>query len=118
MGEHVELVRRGDVQEGAQGVGRGLVIGLREAVAENRALAGTQARIRERAVTAGVEVDQSFGTFADESDEDAAVGEVEQARGEAVRAVLESAHPVKVVENGALVGLVGDPEILGVIASS
>jgi glycine betaine/proline transport system ATP-binding protein len=37
---------------------------------------------------------------------------------DAVRAVLESAHPVKVVENGTLLGVVGDPEILRVVAGS
>ena len=37
---------------------------------------------------------------------------------DAVRVVLESAHPVKVVENGVLLGVVGDPEILRVVADS
>jgi glycine betaine/proline transport system ATP-binding protein len=37
---------------------------------------------------------------------------------DAVRAVLESAHPVKVVQNGTLLGVVGDPEILRVVAGS
>jgi glycine betaine/proline transport system ATP-binding protein len=37
---------------------------------------------------------------------------------EAVRAVLESAHPVKVVQDGLLLGVVGDPEILRVVADS
>ena len=37
---------------------------------------------------------------------------------DAVRAVLESAHPVKVVEDGTLLGVVGDPEILQVVAGS
>jgi glycine betaine/proline transport system ATP-binding protein len=37
---------------------------------------------------------------------------------EAVRAVLESAHPVKVVAGGRLLGVIGDPEILRVVADS
>ncbi|MDQ1752785.1 MAG: glycine betaine/proline transport system ATP-binding protein [Pseudonocardiales bacterium] len=37
---------------------------------------------------------------------------------EAVRAVLESAHPVKVVADGRLLGVIGDPEILRVVADS
>jgi len=37
---------------------------------------------------------------------------------DAVRPVLECAAPVKVVENGQLLGVVGDAEILGVVAGS
>lgn len=37
---------------------------------------------------------------------------------EAVRVVLESERPVKVVENGRLLGVVGDAEILSVVAES
>jgi glycine betaine/proline transport system ATP-binding protein len=37
---------------------------------------------------------------------------------DATRAVLESAHPVKVVQDGKLLGIVGDPEILQVVAGS
>ncbi|MFI5959965.1 glycine betaine/L-proline ABC transporter ATP-binding protein [Cryptosporangium sp. NPDC051539] len=37
---------------------------------------------------------------------------------DAVRAVLEASAPVQVVENGKLLGVVGDPEILGVVAAS
>ena len=37
---------------------------------------------------------------------------------QAVRAVLESAAPVKVVQDGRLLGVIGDPEILGVVAAS
>ena len=37
---------------------------------------------------------------------------------DAVRAVLESAHPVKVVQDGLLLGVVGNPEILRVVAES
>jgi glycine betaine/proline transport system ATP-binding protein len=37
---------------------------------------------------------------------------------DAVRAVLESAHPVKVVADGNVLGVVGDPEILQVVAGS
>ena len=37
---------------------------------------------------------------------------------QAVRAVLESSHPVKVVHDGKLLGVVGDPEILGVVVAS
>jgi glycine betaine/proline transport system ATP-binding protein len=37
---------------------------------------------------------------------------------EAVRAVLEASAPVKVVENGKLLGVVGDSEILSVVAES
>jgi glycine betaine/proline transport system ATP-binding protein len=37
---------------------------------------------------------------------------------EAVRAILESTHPVKVVQDGVLIGVVGDPEILRVVADS
>jgi glycine betaine/proline transport system ATP-binding protein len=37
---------------------------------------------------------------------------------DAVRAVLDSAHPVKVVQDGRLLGVVGDPEILQVVAGS
>jgi glycine betaine/proline transport system ATP-binding protein len=35
---------------------------------------------------------------------------------EAVRAVLAAEKPVKVVENGTLLGMVGDEEILSIIA--
>ncbi|SHM87319.1 quaternary amine ABC transporter ATP-binding protein [Cryptosporangium aurantiacum] len=37
---------------------------------------------------------------------------------DAVRAVLEASAPVKVVENGELIGVVGDHEVLGVVAQS
>jgi glycine betaine/proline transport system ATP-binding protein len=37
---------------------------------------------------------------------------------DAVRSVLECTSPVKVVENGKLLGLVGDPEVLSVVAGS
>ncbi|BEP15566.1 glycine betaine/L-proline ABC transporter ATP-binding protein [Acidothermaceae bacterium B102] len=37
---------------------------------------------------------------------------------DAVRAVLESTHPVKVVQDGELLGVVGDPEILQIVADS
>ncbi len=37
---------------------------------------------------------------------------------DAVRAVLESARPIKVVEGGRLLGVVGDAEILSVVAES
>jgi glycine betaine/proline transport system ATP-binding protein len=37
---------------------------------------------------------------------------------DAVRAVLECDGPVKVVENGKLIGVVGDAEVLGVVAGS
>jgi glycine betaine/proline transport system ATP-binding protein len=37
---------------------------------------------------------------------------------DAVRAVLESAHPVKVVQDGDLLGVIADPEILRVVADS
>ena len=36
---------------------------------------------------------------------------------EATRAVLAAEKPVRVVENGKVVGIVGDEEILGVIAA-
>jgi glycine betaine/proline transport system ATP-binding protein len=37
---------------------------------------------------------------------------------EATRAVLAAEKPVKVVENGKVVGIVGDEEILGIIADA
>jgi glycine betaine/proline transport system ATP-binding protein len=37
---------------------------------------------------------------------------------DAVRAVLESTHPVKVIQDGELLGVVGDPEILKIVADS
>jgi glycine betaine/proline transport system ATP-binding protein len=37
---------------------------------------------------------------------------------DAVRIVLQAERPLKVVENGKLLGIVGDPEILSVVAGS
>ena len=37
---------------------------------------------------------------------------------EATRQVLESAHPVKVVADGQLLGVIGDEEILAVVADA